>query len=107
MKKSGLIAREQQRRALDNLITRVHTRAWILDVVTITLGQMGFTPEDLKLFCEEYMKTEQEYSEEINTDYKSDKHLDYAADKIDRVLKQYVPEEMFVPFDERHKVNFL
>ena len=40
-------------------------------------------------------------------DYKSDKHLDYAADKIDRVLKQYVPEEMFVPFDERHKVNFL
>ena len=53
------------------------------------------------------MKTEKEYSEEINTDYQSDKHLDYAADKIDRVLKQYVPEEMFVPFDERHKVTFL
>ena len=107
MKKSGLIVREQRRRAFDNLVARVHTRAWILDVVTITLGQMGFTPEDLKLFSEEYEKTEKEYSDEINTDYKSDKHLDYAADKIDRVLKQYVPEEMFVPFDERHKVTFL
>lgn len=103
-KKSALLNRVQQTVRNAQYEARVHTRVWVLDIVTITLGQMGFTPEDLEHFRDEYMKTELDYAEEINLDYNEnhDKRLDYAADKIDRVLKQYVSDDMFVPFDERH-----
>lgn len=103
-KPSDYLKRIQLNIAQAQYEARVHTRVWVLDIVTITLGQMGFTPEDLEHFRDEYMKTELDYAEEINLDYREnhDKNLEYAADKIDRVLKQYVSDDMFVPFNERH-----
>jgi len=33
----------------------------------------------------------------------NDKELVYSQYAIDRALKQYVPEDMFVPYEERYK----
>lgn len=84
---------------------RMHNRIMTLDIVTITLGELGYSKEDIGRFRDKYMEVEEEYCSEIIDDFDGnhDPKIVYAKDRIDRVLKEYVPEDMFVPFDERYK----
>lgn len=96
------ISREVERMK-NNRIIRMQT----LDKVTIALGRMGFTPEQLKEFNDEYLKTEHDYCMEIindaSPDGNNDKDIWYAKQKIDDALREYVSPDMFVPYDERYR----
>lgn len=88
---------------------RKFSRTFTMDIVTIALGRYGFTPEDLEKFRDIYIETEQDFCDEVLTDYynteakyEERKKIDVAKHHIDETIKQYVPEEMFVPFDERY-----
>ena len=83
---------------------RMHNRIMTLDIVTITLGELGYTKEQIGDFQEKYMEIEEEYCSEILEDFygNNDPKILYAKDRIDRLLKEYVPEPMFLPFEERY-----
>ncbi len=84
---------------------RMHNRIMTLDVVTITLGELGYTKEQIGDFQRKYMEIEEEYCQEILEDFHGnhDPKIVYAKDRIDRLLKEYVPDWMFVPFDKRYE----
>jgi len=84
---------------------RMHNRVMTLDIVTITLGELGYTKEQIGDFQKKYMEIEEEYCAEILDDFydNKDPKIVYAKERIDRLLKEYCPEWMFVPFDERYK----
>lgn len=84
---------------------RMHNRIMTLDVVTITLGELGYSKEQIREFRDKYMEVEEEYCNEILDDFhdNNDPKIVYAKDRIDRLLKEYVPEDMFVPFDKRYE----
>ena len=95
------LALAQQNR---DMTVRNHQRTFTLDIVTIALGRCGMNPDDLAHFRDVYMETERDYIDEINQDYyaNGDKMLCYAKDRIDRALKEYVSEEMFVEYEKRY-----
>lgn len=103
-KQSGYVKRQTIALQAHDMAIRDHMRTLTLDIVTIALGQCGMNPEDLAHFRDVYMKTEQDYLDEIIADYNGnhDKSITYAKERIDRVLKEYVPEDMFVPYDKRY-----
>ena len=84
---------------------RMHNRIMTLDVVTITLGELGYSKDQIRDFRDKYMEIEEEYCQEILDDFHGnhDPKIVYAKDRIDRLLKEYVPEDMFVPFDKRYE----
>lgn len=84
---------------LAGLISRQQT----LDKVTIALGRMGFTAEEFEEFQSRFHDAEIDFCDEVIYDGKTDRKLEYAKDKIDRVLQQYVPKHLFVSYDERYK----
>lgn len=88
-----------RRERLAGMIARQQT----LDKVTITLGRMGFTAEEFEEFNHRFCETEMDFCDEVITDGNSDKSMEYAKEKIDRCIRQYVPENLFVPYEERYK----
>lgn len=103
-KTSGLIKRFNQAQFHRDMVVRDHYRVFVLDIVTITLGKLGMNPDDLEHFRDTYLETEADYCSEILQDFydNHDKDLSYAKDRIDRAIKQYVSEDMFVPYDKRY-----
>ena len=79
-------------------------RTLVLDIVTITLGKCGVTKEDIRAFRDLYMETEGEYIDEVRADFygNKDEHIAYAKERIDRAVKEVVPEDLFEPFDKRY-----
>ncbi len=107
MKQSGYLKRLEMATQQHDMKVRNHQRTFVLDIVTITLGKIGMNPDDLERFRDEYMRTEQEYCDEINEDFygNGDKKLSYAKDRIDRAIQQYVTADMFVPYEKRYGGN--
>ena len=107
-KQSGYLQRVQIANELHDMRLRDFMRTFILDVVTLTLGKIGFSPEDLEYFRDEYMLMEEDFMDEILEDFyhgqKNRKNRDICVAKahIDRALQEYVKPEMFVPYDERY-----
>ena len=103
-KQSGYLQRLAISQNLRDERTRDFMRTFILDVVTITLGEIGFSPADLEYFRDEYMKMEDDFMDEVLDDFygNKDKNIWVAKDHIDSALRQYVSEDMFVPYDERY-----
>lgn len=89
----------QKRERLAGLISRQQT----LDKVTIALGRMGFVAEEFEEFKIRFLEAEKDFCEEVIEDGNADKNIEYAKEKIDRCIQQYVPADMFTPYDERYK----
>lgn len=102
MKQSGLIKRMEIAQARRDEEVRHHARVFMLDLVTIALGRMGFRESRFKEFNRILDEVATEYSKEIIEDSKTDNDLWYTKDVLDREIKQYVGS-MFVPYDERYK----
>lgn len=83
---------------------RAHSRIFMLDMVTATLGRMGHGEKFFLKFNEKLTEVCDEYSTDILDDAKVDKELAYAKSLLDRELKQYVGR-LFVPYDERYHVG--
>jgi hypothetical protein len=92
------IAREQE--AEINLARR-QTRVYMLDMVTVALGRMGFREARFKKFDEALTAACEDYGKMILDDVKNDKDLWYSKDKLDAELKRYVGD-LFVPYDDRY-----
>lgn len=103
-KNSGYLARvAAQQKARDEFM-RDRMRTFVLDAVTIALGKFGLTQEQILQFRDIYMETESEFIDEIRDDCygNNDEHITYAKDRIDRALREVVPEEMFRPYEQRY-----
>ena len=103
-KNQGYLMRQEAIRRIREDSIRAHSRTFTLDIVTLTLAEMGFTPVDMVCFRDAYMQMEEAYIDEIMQDFygNHDKKIEVAKAHIDKLLKECVPPEMFIPYDERY-----
>lgn len=80
---------------------RHHCRQFMLDLVTITLGRMGWGEKRLGDFEKMLSAVADEYGELILNDAKDDADLDYSKSKLDEELKLYCGEK-FCRYEERY-----
>lgn len=107
-KPSAYAAELQRRQKIRDQQMRAFSRTFTMDIVTIALGKMGFTPDDILKFRDYYCETENEFVEEVTEDFYnvSGKDIAVAKEHIDRAIKEYVPDEMFLPYDVRYGKAF-
>ena len=102
-KKNSFINRLARERQADIAVNRRLARTYMLDMVTVALGRMGFRESRFKKFDEALTAACEDYGKLILDDSKTDKEIWYSKDKLDEELKRYVGS-MFVPYNERYKV---
>ena len=73
-----------------------------LDLTIIALGRMGFRATRILEFDKNYAEVWDDYSELLVEVSKEDPDLWEAKAKIDREIKLYVGDELFVPYEKRH-----
>ena len=73
-----------------------------MDMVTIALGRMGFRATKFGDFFPTLNEVWKDYEEFVREVIKDDPDIWEAKAKIDREIKLYVGEELFVPYDKRH-----
>ena len=100
-KQSGFMKAMQLERDRRDAEVRHHARVFTLDMVTVTLGRMGFREKKFEEFDKILSEVGEEYAKDILEDAKTDKELWYSKETLDRELKQYVGKR-FVPYDERY-----
>lgn len=77
-------------------------RVYQMDMVTITLGRLGWGEKRFQRFDDTLTEVVKEYGKIFLDDQKDDKDLWKSKADLDRELAQYVGKR-FVPFDERYK----
>ncbi len=102
MKKSGFLARQQAAQAMRDEEVRHHTRVYMMDIVTVALGRMGWGEKRFAQFNDMLTTVSDEYASLILDDAKDDKDLVYSKACLDRELERYVGAR-FVPYDERYR----
>ena len=102
-KKSGLLARQQSIIDQEVKLARHHTRVFILDMVTVALGRLGWGEQRLRKFDDMLTEVSKDYAGLILSDAKEDAEMVYAKATLDRELQQYVGG-LFVPYDERYRL---
>lgn len=102
MSNNGYLARMQARQELREKQIRHHTRVYMLDMVTVALGRLGWGEQRLRKFDEVLTQASKDYAEIINADIKEDPDMVYAKATLDRELQQYVGG-LFIPYEERYK----
>ena len=100
MKKSGLMQRIDKQ--IDRRVeeARRHSRIFMLDMVTIALGRMGFRETKFREFDKVLNEVCDEYSKLILDDSTADFELVYSKAYLDRELKQYTGK-LFTDYDTR------
>lgn len=101
MPKRNYAAVLQAERLRRDAEVRQHARVFMLDMVTITLGRMGWRESKLREFHRILGEVSEEYANEIIADSKEDADVWYSKGVLDRELKQYTGKA-FVPYDERY-----
>ena len=101
---NGYLMRQEAIRRIREDSIRAHSRTFTLDIVTLTLAELGFNKDDMAAFRDAYMAMEDDYIDEIFQDFygNHDKKIELAKAHIDALLKECVPEDMFVPYDKRY-----
>ena len=101
MKKSGLMQRIDKQ--IDRRVeeARRHSRIFMLDMVTIALGRMGFRETKFREFDKVLNEVCDEYSKLILDDSTADFELVYSKAYLDRELKQYTGK-LFTDYDTRY-----
>ena len=95
------IALQQNRERRDAEVRR-HSHTYLLDMVTLALGRMGWGEKRLREFDAKLTEVSQEFAELILEDVKDDPAIDYTKAVLDRELQRYTGT-MFVPYDERYR----
>ena len=103
-KRNSFVDRLARDREADIAVNRRLARTYMLDMVTIALGRMGFREARFKKFDEALSAACEDYGKLMLDDAKDDKEMWYSKDKLDEELKRYVGG-LFVPYDERYKVK--
>lgn len=103
-KRNSFVDRLAREREADIAVNRRLARTYMLDMVTIALGRMGFREARFKKFDEALTSACEDYGKLILDDSKVDKDIWYSKDKLDEELKCYVGG-MFVPYGERYKIK--
>lgn len=103
-KRNSFIDRLARERNADIELNRRLARTYMMDMVTIALGRMGFRESRFRKFDAALSAACEDYGKLILDDVKDDKDLWYSKSKLDEELKSYVGG-MFVPYDERYKVK--
>lgn len=101
-KQSAFIARIQKAQEKRDEEVRWSTRVFMLDMVTLTLGRMGFREAKFREFDRILDEVTEEYGKDILEDAENDKELWYSKDVMDRELKQYTGS-MFAPYEKRYQ----
>lgn len=101
-KRNSFADRIARERELDIAIARKHSRTYMLDMVTLALGRMGWRESRFRKFDEILTAACDDYGKLILDDAKDDKEMWYSKDKMDAELKSYVGA-LFVPFEERYR----
>ena len=102
MKKSGLLQRQEQMLNRREIEVRRHTQRFMLDLVILTLGRMGFREKRLTQFRDTFDQVAEEYAKLLTSDAKDDPELVYSKECIDREMRQYVGPG-FVTYEERYQ----
>ena len=100
-KRSGFMRQIQNAAAVREAAVRKHTQRYMLDMVTLALGRMGWGPKRLAEFDSKLTEASKDFAELILSDVKDDPTIEYTKAVLDRELQRYVGE-MFVPYDERY-----
>ena len=102
-KQSAYLKRLQLNKALAIERDRVFTMQWCADAAILAAHEV-FNRKGEKLV--EFALTMQRYANEISRltldDAKDDKDIEYTKAKVDKALKDILPEERFQPWDERY-----
>lgn len=103
-KRNSFVDRLARERDADIAMNRRLARTYMLDMVTIALGRMGWRETRFRKFDEALTAACEDYGKLILDDSKTDKDIWYSKDKLDEELKRYVGS-LYVPYDERYKVK--
>lgn len=102
MKRSGFASRLQFAQARREEDVRFHTRVYMMDLVTIALGRMGWGEKRFRQLNDMLTEVSREYCELILDDAKADRDIEYSKACMDREIARYVGT-MFVPYEERYR----
>lgn len=102
MSSNGYLARQAARQELREKQIRHHTRVYMLDMVTVALGRLGWGEQRLRKFDAILTEVSKDYADLINEDVKEDPDMVYAKATLDRELQQYVGG-LFLTYEERYK----
>lgn len=100
-KRNSFVDRLAREREADIAVNRRLARTYMLDMVTIALGRMGFREARFKKFDEALAAACEDYGKLILDDSAGDKEMWYSKAKLDEELKRYVGS-LFVPYEERY-----
>lgn len=100
-KRNSFVDRLAREREAEISVARKHARIYMLDMVTLALGRMGWRESRFKKLDEILTEVCDEYGRLVIDDAKDDKDIWYSKDKMDDELKRYVGS-LFVPFEERY-----
>ena len=101
-KQSGFLRQIQEEQKRREAEVRRHSHTYMLDMVTLALGRMGFGEKRLREFDAKLTEASKDFAELILADAKDDPGIEYTKAVLDRELKQYTGT-MFVPYDVRYK----
>lgn len=102
MSSNGYLARMQARQELREREIRHHTHVYMMDMVTVALGRLGWGEQRLRKFDAMLTEVSKDYADLITTDINEDPDMVYAKATLDRELQQYVGG-LFLPYEERYK----
>ena len=102
MKKNSFVARLQIQQDIREREVRHHAQVYMMDMVTIAFGRMGFGEKRLRQFDNMMSEVCKEYADLTLDDVKSDKDIVYTKACLDRELQRYTGT-LFVPYDERYR----
>ncbi len=84
-----LIVKTEKEAFIDREELRHFTRVWMMDMVTMALGRMGFREKRFETFNNFISQTVTDYDKVYEEDLKDDKELIYSRTLFERELKQY------------------
>lgn len=91
----------QAKRELEDNQLRHFTRVWMLDMVTVALGRMGFREARFRKFNDILGQVVEEYDKVFLDDFKDDKEMVYSRECFERELKMYTGK-FYAPEEERY-----
>lgn len=101
MSSNGYLARQAARQELREREIRHHTHVYMMDMVTVALGRLGWGEQRLRKFDEMLTEVSKDYADLITSDVREDKDMVYSKATLDRELAQYTGS-MFVPYERRY-----
>lgn len=97
-----------RQRAFDDACVRTATQRYVLDMVTVALGRLGWARSEVRLkqFADMMETVTKEYAELVEWEKKADKGKEFVLmkEKLDAEIKT-IAGSMFMPYEERHLIR--